>query len=89
MNHPTLVIGKTYFVENPAAKSFVGRLVAIIDPFTVALENASWIANTGRYHQFCKGEFDNNCEIEPCGSVPAARYQNIIEWPYQLPTEPK
>lgn len=89
MAHPTLVIGQTYFVENPAAKSFVGRLVAIIDPFTVALEDASWVPNTGRYHLFCKGQFDNNTEIEPCGAVPAARYQNIVEWPYPLPEEPK
>lgn len=89
MKHPTLVIGNVYFVDNPAAKSFVGRLVAILDPFTVALEDASWIANTGRFHVFIRGEFDGNCEIEPCGSVPAVRYQSIHEWPYKLPTEAK
>ena len=87
MAHPTLVIGNTYFVENPGAKSFVGRLVAIVDPFTVALEDASWIANTGRYHLFCRGEYDQNTEIEPAGYLPCVRYQNIVEWPYSLPTE--
>lgn len=96
MNHPTLVIGRTYFVDNPSAKSYVGRLVAIIDPFTVALEEASWVANTGRFHRFMAGELDNNCEIEPCanpknpkGFAPAVRYQSINEWPFPLPINPK
>ncbi len=89
MKHPTLVIGRTYFVDNPSAKSFVGRLVAIIDPFTVALEDASWVANTGRFHLFRKGTLDTNCELEPCGKVLCARWQSIHEWDYPLPTEAK
>ena len=88
MAHPTLVIGQIYFVENPQGKSFVGRLTHILDPFTVALEEASWVANSGRYHQFCRtGNGGPNMEIEPCGRVPAARYQSIVDWPHKLFTE--
>jgi hypothetical protein len=89
MNYPTLKIGETYFVDNPNAKSFVGRLVAVIDPFTVALEDASWVANTGRFHLFMKGQTDNNTEFEPCGRVAATRWQSIHHWPHALPKEPK
>ena len=89
MTHPTLVIGQTYFVENPAGKSFVGRLEAIIDPFQVALTDASWVANTGRYHLFMKGQIDDDAEIEPCGRVAACRYQNVCDWPFPLPKKAK
>lgn len=84
MPHPTLVIGNTYFVRNPAADSYVGRLVAIIDPFTVALEDASWVANSGRLHQFIRDGRAEGMEIEPVGSVPATRYQAIIVWDHPL-----
>ena len=87
--HPTLIIGQVYFVDNPAGKSYVGRITHIIDPFCVALEDASWIPDTGRYHLFCKGELDQNVEVEPCGVVACTRWQSIIKWPYPLPTEPR
>lgn len=87
MSHPTLKIGQIYFVENPIAKSFVGRLIAILDPFTLALEDASWVPNTGRYHLFMRGEFDEHTEFEPCGRVVAVKFQNVNEWPYPLPKE--
>jgi hypothetical protein len=87
MNHPTLVIGQTYYIVNPAADSYVGRLVAIIDPFTVALEDASWVAQSGRRSVFIKEGKAPEMEIEPVGDVPAARYQSIIVWPHELFTE--
>lgn len=89
MRHPTLEIGKVYFVDHPSAKSYVGRLIAIIDPFTVALEDASWIPSTGRFSRFMKGILDSDCEIEVCGIVAATRYDSIHEWPFPLPTESK
>jgi hypothetical protein len=83
-----LVVGHHYFVENPAAKSYLGELVAIIDPFQVILKRASWVADTGVYHVFCQGRFDQHAEVEPvppeCEVI--TRYQSIVEWPYKLPT---
>lgn len=87
MAHPTLVIGQTYYVVNPGADSYVGRLVAIIDPFTVALEDASWVAESGRRHLFIRDGKADGMEIEPVGFVAAARYQSIIRWPHELFTE--
>jgi hypothetical protein len=82
-----LIIGKTYFVRNPSADSYVGRLVAVIDPFTVALEDASWVAQSGRLHTFVREGKAPNMEIEPVGYVPRARYQSIVEWDHPLFTE--
>lgn len=87
MNHPTLVIGQTYYLVNPSADSYVGRLAAIVDPFTVALEDASWVANSGRRSVFVKEGRSEGMEIEPVGYVAAARYQSIILWEHPLFTE--
>jgi hypothetical protein len=84
MSHPTLVVGKTYFVRNPAADSYVGRLVAVVDPFTVALEDASWVSESGRLSEFVSRGRADGMEIEPVGRVPCARYQSIIEWDHPL-----
>lgn len=87
MSHPTLKIGETYFVRDPAADSYVGRLVAIVDPFTVALAGASWVANSGRLHAFVRDGKAEGMEIEPVGFVPCAHFRSIIEWPHKLFTE--
>lgn len=79
-----LIIGDNYYIDNPGAKSFVGRLVAIIDPFTVSLEEASWVADSGCLSDFVKCGKAANMEIEPVGKAPRVRYQTIIEWPHQL-----
>ncbi len=81
-----LEIGKTYFFRNPAADSYVGRLVQIVDPFTVALETASWVAQSGRLHTFVRDGTAPNMEIEPVGDV-ITRYQSVIWWPHELFTE--
>lgn len=79
-----LIIGNNYYVDNPGAKSFVGRLTAIIDPFTVSLEDASWVSDSGYLSDFIKNGKANNMEIEPVGNAPRVRYQAIIEWPHEL-----
>lgn len=89
MENLGLEIGETYFVENGNGKSFLGELVAVLNPFTVSLRNCVWVANTGRYHLFCKGQFDDNCELEPALDQPCATFQNIGKWPYPIPKEPK
>jgi hypothetical protein len=81
-----LEVGKTYFFRNPAADSYVGRLVEAIDPFTVALEDASWVAQSGRLHVFVRDGRAPEMEIEPVGNV-NTRYQSVIDWPHELFTE--
>ena len=78
-----LEIGKTYLVVNLGAHTYVGRLVEVLNPFEVALEDASWVANTGRLHVFVERGRADGMEIEPVGQV-NTRYQSIIWWPHKL-----
>jgi len=59
-----LEIGKAYFIRTVTLYQ-VGRVVAVSGQF-VKLEDASWIADTGRFSAALKsGEFN---EIEPVGT---------------------
>lgn len=80
----SLEIGKTYFFRNPSADSYVGRLVRIVDPFTVVIDCASWVAQSGRLHVFIRDGSAPEMEIEFCGDGVGTRYQSYIPWPHKL-----
>lgn len=67
----------------------VGRVKSICGLF-VEIEEASWIANTGRYHDcLLKGVFN---EIEPyplTSTINSASLINFAPWTHKLPTEQK
>ena len=67
----------------------VGRVKRIIGQF-VELEDASWIADTGRYHDcLVNGTFS---EIEPYPLYTGVNTQSLINyapWPHDLPKEQK
>ena len=56
-------VGQTYFIRT-VTMYYIGKLVAVY-PQELVLEQAVWIADTGRFHQaVTKGEL---CEVEPFG----------------------
>lgn len=67
----------------------VGRVKRITGQF-VELEDASWIADTGRYHNCLRdGVFD---EVEPYPLYTGVNTQSLINyapWPHKLPKEQK
>jgi len=76
-------VGKKYFVRT-ATMAQLGLLKAVVGDFLV-LEKASWIADTGRFHEFLRDGtcseyegFPNNC-IVPTGSIIDA-----TEWSHDL-----
>lgn len=79
--------GKCYFFRNPSADSYVGRLVQIIDPFTVEIDCAAWIADSGRLHVFLRDGRAEGMEVEPVGNGVITRYQSVIPWEHSLFTE--
>ena len=83
-DHPW-VIGQAYHVET-VTKYWTGRLVAVYDSELI-LEDAAWIAHTGRYADF----FENGPEeVEPVpGPVGISRGAIVAwqEWPIALPRE--
>ena len=81
-------IGETYFIRT-VTMSLVGKLVHVFDN-ELLLAEASWIADTGRFHQALKdGAFD---EIEPFVNDVIVNRQAIIDatiWDHILPTTQK
>lgn len=67
----------------------VGRVVDVIGDFLI-MEDASWIADTGRYHDcLTKGIFN---EIEPYPGIVFVNMGSIIDgaiWNHDLPTDQK
>ncbi len=81
------MIGENFFFRT-VTYHLVGRIVKKIGSF-FELEDASWVANSGRFMQAIKdGTLD---EVEPVGSA----YINIestcdfFPWKHSLPTEQK
>lgn len=67
----------------------VGRVKSVAGAF-ITLEEASWIADTGRYHDcLVKGVFN---EVEPyplTTTINALSLINFAPWPHKLPKEQK
>lgn len=65
---------------------YVGRIVMFLSDSKVELEEASWVADSGRLSEFVKNGRTDNMEIEPVGRV-VTTFNDIIEWPHKLFTE--
>lgn len=81
-------LGKSYFIRT-ATYHVVGRLIAIY-PEELVLEEASWVADSGRFHTALKtGElnevepFVNPCIVFRGGGIDAT------EWSHPLPGKQK
>ena len=84
-------VGDTVFVRANTRDDYVGRIVDIPGPFTVVLDQCSWVASSGRFNEFIqRGEPANrdNLEIEPMGDGVAVNWSLIMRWPHKLFTEP-
>lgn len=87
MDHP-YTIGQSYLIRL-VTHYWLGRLVAVHERELV-LENASWIADTGRYHKAV--DIDSLVEVEPRkGPIIIGRgaLVDCAEWHSALPTDPK
>lgn len=87
---PPFEIGEKYFICT-VARYYLGECVACSDKF-VTLQKCSWIAHTGRFHQFIKdGKLD---EVEPFISdeninIAIGALIEFSRWHHNLPTEQK
>ena len=82
-------IGKNYAIRTVTMID-VGRLVDVTDQELV-LEDASWIPDTGRFHEFLQTGKANEVEPFPDGKVIVGRGA-IIDgciWPFDLPRQTK
>ena len=83
-----VLLGESYLFRT-VTHIEVGRVKSVHGNF-VTLEDASWIADTGRYHDcLSKGEFS---EVEPypiSSTINAASLINYAPWPHTLPRDQK
>lgn len=78
-------VGKSYFFRTEG-DHWIGRVVSVDGPFTVTLEEAAWIASSGRLGVFlAKGKADQ-MEIEPVpdGMETMVNWRTVIDWPHPL-----
>lgn len=82
------VTGKSYFIRT-ATYHCTGRLIAIY-PNELELEDAAFIADSGRFHDALKtGQFD---EVEPFVENLIVSRSGIIDatpWTHELPRDQK
>ena len=82
------VIGEKYFIRTATYHS-IGRLIAIY-PNELMLEDAAWIADSGRFHDALKT--GTLSEVEPFVSDLIVSRGGIIDatvWAHDLPLEQK
>ena len=84
-------IGKAYLIRT-VTMTLLGKL-KWLGPQELVLESASWIADTGRFHEFVKGKLSaSNVEVEPfCNDVIVGR-GSIVDatlWVSDLPKDAK
>lgn len=82
-------IGTKVFIRT-VTMAHTGMISAVTDKFLV-LEDACWIADTGRFFDFLKSGKLNECEPFPSGKV-LVGLGGIIdccEWKHDLPREQK
>lgn len=82
-------VGKNYLIRTITMID-VGKVTKIVGNFII-MDNASWIADTGRWYE-CLKRPDVFIEVEPFTHPLIVNTQSIIDatlWPYSLPTEAK
>ena len=84
----SLVVGKKYLIRT-VTMHYVGRIASITD-CDIVLEEASWVADTGRFHDCL--ETGNISELEPF-IKPVIVSRSVIvdatEWSHVLPRKQK
>lgn len=76
--------GKCYYVRT-LTDHWVGRCVKV-GPFCVTMEEAAWIADSGRLADFMTNGKAANMEIEPVGEI-TCRWIAFLPWPHPLFTK--
>ena len=85
MKHP-YAVGSDVLLKT-VTDYYVGKIVKI-DKEEITLSDASWIANTGRWHVALATGFDQNAEIEPCVGLVVINRKALTAgmlWPHALP----
>ena len=83
-----LAVGQAVFIRT-VTFYYTGRIIALGADF-ITLNQAAWIADTGRFHLAMRDGFDSQAEIEPYPPtlpvhVARGAIVDIAEWRHPLP----
>lgn len=83
------VLGRSYLIRT-VTHYIVGRLVAV-SPHELWLEDAAWVADTGRFAQALESGALSEVEPFPAGAVAVGRgaIADACAWPHALPRSVK
>ena len=80
-----ITIGENVWVRAGTRDDYVGKLVSIDGPFTVTLDSAAWVAESGRFSVFMRDGRADSMEIEPMGDgLTLNNISAIKPWPHAL-----
>jgi uncharacterized membrane protein len=81
------LVGEKLFIRT-VTFHLVGKVVRLVDGFFV-LDGASWVADSGRFHQAIKN--GTLSEVEPVGRayVSVAAITDMFPWAHELPDKAK
>ena len=88
-DHNPYEIGKNYFIRTVTMIQ-IGKLIEV-GPHELVIENACWVADTGRFTDALAEGSLNEVELFPKGRVIVGR-ATVIDaciWPHDLPQEQK
>ena len=87
-SHP-YEIGKNYFIQT-VTHYYTGKLIQVLQNELI-LEEASWIADTGRFKEFIQDGKFNEVEPYPSGKLIIGRGSLVqaFEWTHKLPRDQK
>lgn len=80
-------VGDNVFVRANTRDDYVGRVVSVDGPFTVTLDQCSWVSDSGRFHVFMQRGRADNMEIEFIGDGVTVNWSMIKRWDHELFTE--
>lgn len=82
-------VGSDVFIRT-ITMAYTGKLVSVFE-HELVLENACWIADTGRFSEFLETGKLNECEPFPVGKVIIGRgaIVDCCAWQHRLPREVK
>lgn len=77
-------VGDTVFVRSNTRDDYVGKIACIDGPFTVTLDECSWVSDSGRFHEFMQNGQADGMEIEVIGNGWTVNWSAIKPWPHKL-----
>lgn len=81
-------VGDVVFLRTNTRDDYIGRVAEINGPFSMTLDQCSWVADSGLYSDFRRNGRSESMEYEYVGDGEVFfSVSSVGPWPFELPTE--